>query len=264
MRSSARAVAALVCIAVGIVLAAPGTAGADPLFATTISYDGPTVIAQGQSATVSARLTDGGFASVSGATVQITLGSGTESQSCTGTTDAYGRATCAIGPVTVPVGPQTITAEFAGDAFYGPSSDTAAATVFAFGGNFVLGDRTADSASTSGATVEFWGPDWSKENSLTAGGAPPSFKGFADAVDQVTTCGGAWTTRPGNSSNPPAAVPAYMAVLVSGAITKSGPVISGDVKSIVVVKTDPGYGPAPGHRGTGRVVAVVCTYFPPL
>jgi hypothetical protein len=27
---------------------------------------------------------------------------------------------------------------------------------------------------------------------------------------------------------------------------------------MVVVKTNPGYGPAPGHTGTGTVVSVVC------
>ena len=50
-----------------------------------------------------------------------------------------------------------------------------------------------------------------------------------------------------------------MAVIVSSSITKSGSTISGDVKAIVVVQTDPGYSGNPGHAGTGRVVAVVCS-----
>jgi hypothetical protein len=37
-----------------------------------------------------------------------------------------------------------------------------------------------------------------------------------------------------------------------------GPTISGDDKSIVVVKTDPGYAPNPGHPGTGTIVAEFC------
>ena len=41
-------------------------------------------------------------------------------------------------------------------------------------------------------------------------------------------------------------------------ITKSGPVINGNSPRMVIVKTDPGYGPAPGHTGTGTVVAVIC------
>ena len=57
---------------------------------------------------------------------------------------------------------------------------------------------------------------------------------------------------------PPATVPAYMGVLVSSKVSKSGSTISGDAKSIVVVKTDPGYAPNPGHAGTGTVVAAFC------
>jgi hypothetical protein len=48
-----------------------------------------------------------------------------------------------------------------------------------------------------------------------------------------------------------------MAVVVSDSITKSGSTITGTVKQIVVVKTDPGYGPAPGHAGTGTIVATI-------
>jgi hypothetical protein len=28
---------------------------------------------------------------------------------------------------------------------------------------------------------------------------------------------------------------------------------------MVIVKTNPGYGPAPGHTGTGTVTAVICS-----
>jgi hypothetical protein len=49
-----------------------------------------------------------------------------------------------------------------------------------------------------------------------------------------------------------------MAVIVSSKAGKSGPTISGDTAEIVIVKTNPGYAPDPGHAGTGIVVAVVC------
>jgi len=49
-----------------------------------------------------------------------------------------------------------------------------------------------------------------------------------------------------------------MGVVVSSAVVQSGSLISGDVPKIVVVKTYPGYGPDPGHAGTGTVVAVFC------
>ena len=48
-----------------------------------------------------------------------------------------------------------------------------------------------------------------------------------------------------------------MAVIVSGSIAKKGR-ISGDVVEEVIVKTDSGYAPNPGHAGTGTVVAVRC------
>jgi len=79
---------------------------------------------------------------------------------------------------------------------------------------------------------------------------------LADAAPQI--CGGSWTSRPGNSSNPPDSVPPFMAVIASSSITKSGATISGDVPKIVIVKTNPGYGPSPGQTGTGTVVVVLC------
>jgi len=105
----------------------------------------------------------------------------------------------------------------------------------------------------------FWGAQWAKDNSLSGGPAPSSFKGFADSTTpDPPTCGGSWKSDPGNSSEPPATVPQYISVLVSSSITKSGSVISGNVPKMVVVKTDPGYEANPGHAGTGTVVTVVC------
>jgi hypothetical protein len=66
------------------------------------------------------------------------------------------------------------------------------------------------------------------------------------------------TTGLGNSAGPPAAVPKYMAVTVSSSIVKSGSQISGDTERVVVVQTDGGYAPDPGHPGTGTVVAQAC------
>jgi hypothetical protein len=49
-----------------------------------------------------------------------------------------------------------------------------------------------------------------------------------------------------------------MGVLVTSAVTKSGRTIAGDTTHIVVVKTEPGYAPNPGHHGTGTIVATYC------
>lgn len=123
-------------------------------------------------------------------------------------------------------------------------------------GSFVIGDQNA----SAGDQVTFWGAQWWQDNSLSGGPAPASFKGFAD--DGSATCGAQWTTRPGNSSDPPPTLPltrdGYLPVVVSTHITKSGPVISGDVAEVVLVQVDPGYQPDPGHPGTGTVIGIVC------
>jgi len=121
---------------------------------------------------------------------------------------------------------------------------------------FVIGDLSA----VAGNKVTFWSSQWTKENSLSGGPAPASFKGFADATSpKVPACGGEWTSHPGNSSQPPASVPKFITVLVADSVSKSGPVISGNITKMVVVRTDPGYSPDPGHTGTGTVVAVLCS-----
>lgn len=139
----------------------------------------------------------------------------------------------------------------------GEPADTATKVWFsgAARGSFVIGDQNA----TLGNRVTFWGAQWWKLNSLSGGPAPPSFKGFAsNTPNNPPRCGDSWTSRPGNSSNPPATVPEFIAVIASSSITKSGSTISGNTPEVVVVKTDPGYAPNPGHSGTGTVVAEVC------
>jgi hypothetical protein len=222
---------------------------------TTLTYTGDTLIANGTTAHLAAVLEEDGTVPIAGRTVTFTLGNGGSAQTCSGVTDGSGTASCDISPVAQPLGPGTVTADFAGDAFYLPSSDTQATLVFAFlaHGAFVLGDGSATGA------VTFWSAEWASLNTLSGGLAPPSFKGFAATLtSSPPTCGGSWSTRPGNSSGPPGDVPSFMGVLVSSGVSKTGPTISGDIQRIVVVKTDSGYGPNPGHAGTGNVVAEVC------
>ncbi len=109
----------------------------------------------------------------------------------------------------------------------------------------------------SRADAEGPGAKWWKLNTLSGGVAPAAFKGFADTA--APACGESWTTRPGNSSEPPAGpLPVLMEAVVSTHVAKTGPTISGDTAEVVLIATEPGYAPNPGHPGTGTVVGVVC------
>jgi hypothetical protein len=224
---------------------------------TTLTYTGPTLFPTGNNVTFSALLREDGTVPIAGRTVTITIGTGAGAQSCSGTTDATGTASCTI-LVNQPLGPGLpITATFAGDAFYLGSSASATALVFAFldHGTFAVGDGSA----AIGSTATFWGARWASVNVLSGGAAPNSFKGFAATTSTTPpSCGGSYTGSPGNSSGPPDSLPSYLGVAVSSQVTQSGSAISGNVVHIVVIHTDPGYAPNPGHPGTGTVVAQFC------
>jgi hypothetical protein len=121
------------------------------------------------------------------------------------------------------------------------------------GGAFVISDLK----DVNGPSVYWWGAQWWKQDPLSTGLAPAAFKGF-EKSNLSPWCGQTWTTRPGNSPKPPRTVPGTMAVIVSSHIVKKGPVISGDVLHIVLVRTNPGYGPNPGHQGTGTIIGQLC------
>ncbi len=221
---------------------------------TATTYTGPTVIANGANTTFSAVLKEDGAVAIAGRTITITLGSGSTAQTCTGTTDATGTVSCSI-LVNQPLGPGTLAANFAGDALYLSSSNSASTILFAFPaqGAFVLGNQTASGA------VEFWGDNWATANMLSGGPAPDAFKGFAANTSEPPACGSAWTTNPGTSSQPPAGtLPSFMGVVVSTKVSQSGSTILGDVSRIIVVMPNAGYDPNPGHPGTGTVVATYC------
>jgi M6 family metalloprotease-like protein len=231
---------------------------------TTTTYTGPTVILQGGSGVMleATLLEDGTTPPVpSGQALTLSLGG----QSCTGTVDSTGTAQCSL-TFGGALGPQPLKADFAGDDYYLPSSDTSkTAVVFAFPsqGAFVLGDTTVAGAGST-TNVSWWGEDWARRNALSGGPAPVSFKGFADSVASLPTvsppamCGVSWTSSGGNSPPPTADVPSYMGVLVAGTVGKSGSTIAGSFARIVVVKTGPGYAPSPGHAGIGTIVATFC------
>ena len=230
---------------------------------TTTAYTGPSVILSGGGSTVTltGRLLEDGTTPISGRTLTL----GVSGQTCPGISNATGVATCNL-TFTGSLGSQALSAVFAGDAYYLPSSDTShTAIVFAFptNGAFSLGDKTVK-AATPTTTVTWWADIWNQLNSETGGPAPSSFKGFAENLTNMptstppTSCGGNWTTLPGNSPPPTAGVPSYMGVMVTSKVAKSGNVVSGTTVHIVVVKTNPGYAPNPMNYGTGTIVATFC------
>jgi hypothetical protein len=224
---------------------------------TTLTYTGDTLIANGTTAHLSAVLLEDGATAITGRPVTFTLGSGASAQMCSSTTAPTGLASCSISPVAQPLGPGTVSADFAGDSFYLPSSAQKNTLLFAFldHGSFVVGDQSAGLY----LSVTFWSARWSKLNSLSGGPAPADFKGFASALSTTPpTCGGSWSADPGNSSKPPGQLPSYVAVIVASSASRSGNEIRGNILEIVIVKTNSSYAPNPGHAGTGIVVAVYC------
>jgi hypothetical protein len=232
---------------------------------TTATYTGPKVILQGASGvTLKGQLLEDSPGNpavpISGRNLTLTIGT----QSCVGVTDATGTASCTL-TFTGALGPEPLSASFAGDAYYLPSADTTqSAIVFAFPsrGAFSLGDQTV-AAATPATTVTWWADTWNTLNSLTGGTAPAAYKGFDGKVSLPTStppaiCGSNWTTRTGNSPPPTAGVPSYMGVLVTSKVVTSGGVISGNTTHIVVVRINPGYAPNPGSHGTGVIVATYC------
>jgi hypothetical protein len=216
------------------------------------TYNGPTAIFTDQSSTgtlsdFSATISWGDSSSSAGT---ITGGPGNASYTVSGTHTYASTGTFSITTSIKDVGGSK-------------TSSTCSVTIFTFatgnGAAFVIGDLEAG----IGNHVTWWSSQWANLNPMSGGPAPSSMKGFAGFEDNFLglpppSCTGTWSTDPGNSTPPPPSVPPFMGVIVSSTITQNGSVITGDIKEVVVVKTDPGYAPDPGHPGTGEIVGIIC------
>jgi hypothetical protein len=176
--------------------------------------------------------------------------------------------TCTISNPNQVAGSSTVTVTTGGNSYYQSSSNSTSEMTASLpaNGDFVVGNLTADGNSATGkavigTTVDFWGSQYWKNNSFSGVMNPPaSMKGYIDSAPQLNSCPVPnWTSDPGNSSHPPATVPVNMVVIVGSTITQSGSTELGDVKHLVIVKTQQaGYGPAPGHDGWGQIIANIC------
>ena len=121
---------------------------------------------------------------------------------------------------------------------------------------FVVGDIEAHAV---GDTVNFWGAQWWKNNAMSGAVSlgVAAFKGYLDVSGNA--CGGSWSSRPGDSSNPPDAIASDIAIAVTSTVIKDGAVISGDIQQILIVHQDGGYAGNPGHPGNGEVTRIVCS-----
>ena len=143
----------------------------------------------------------------------------------------------------------------------GGSTATATTTTLSYevatgGKAFVVG------SSKASGKVTFWGSSWVKANGFKST-SQSAFKGYANQT--APTCGThQWSANSGagNNAAPPARIPTYMPVLVTSSLSQSSTAASGPVVAVVIVRTDPGYGPDPSRTGTGTVVAVLCGQVP--
>lgn len=145
-----------------------------------------------------------------------------------------------------------------GDAGGSTTASSCGVLVYAFPsaglGTFAIGD----SASANGTRATFWSAQWRMLNSLSGGLAPVGFKGFVQ-TQALPSCGVSWSAATGNTTPPPAGpLPAFMGVIVTSSAGPSGSTVVGNAVHLVVVQTNPGYQPDPGHPATGTVVAQVC------
>ncbi|MEO6795572.1 MAG: Ig-like domain repeat protein [Candidatus Dormibacter sp.] len=94
-----------------------------------LTYDGDTTLINGNPATLSATLMEDGTTPIAERTITLTLGTGAAVQSCHGTTNTQGRASCTLTPAAQPVGSNPIAATFGGDGFYAAATGSASVTV---------------------------------------------------------------------------------------------------------------------------------------
>jgi hypothetical protein len=215
----------------------------------------------GTTATVSATFTNTCRGPLPGVVVEFQATSGPNA-GLTGTSITDGAGVASLTYSSFVMGTDTFNARVTNAAGFTTTSNSVNVSWIAEfapgGGSFVIGDENA----APGMTVNFWGAQWAKRNSLSGGPAPRSFKGFAEEPT-APSCGQSWTTDPGNSTPPPdGPLPEFMAVIVASVADQSGSRISGNIEEIVIVRTNSGYRPDPGHQGMGTVISVLCRESP--
>src|SRR5207247_3784768 len=186
---------------------------------TTLAITSAPFLATG--AMVRARLLTDAGVPVASETVSFTAGGVTR----TGTTDATGTARIDLG---LAPGAYSLTASFAGTTPYFPS-DAAARSITEYAlTRFVVWSP----AATTGATVQFYGGDWSKQvTDRDARKGLSDFKGYAENVLDAY-----WTARSGDSVKPPKTIQQYIGVILTTYTSTTQDVITGGDTGWVAIR----------------------------
>ncbi len=108
-----------------------------------MTYTGSTSVTSGHTPTLSATLTSNGTP-LPGQTVTLTVGSGSSTQRCSGTTNSAGHVSCSICNFNQNASPLPVTVTYGGSGYYSSSSTSASVTV-----------STPTSLSVSAATATY-------------------------------------------------------------------------------------------------------------
>jgi hypothetical protein len=169
---------------------------------TTTTYTGPTTGTYGVPVTLTAKLTDNSTspaAAIAGETLHIGFGA----ESCSGSTDSNGVASCSVTPLDSPGGsPYTITASFAGDSpTYLASSDTSKSFT-------VMKAPTTTTLAVSPASPSVFG----QPVTLTATVSPNDNGGSVKFLDGASTIAGC-------SAQPVTGASTHTATCTTGALS---------------------------------------------
>ena len=177
---------------------------------STLAYTGPAGAANGQPLTLSGVLKEDGATPITGRTVTFTIGSGATAQSCTGTTDAAGSASCTITGVNQPAASTTVpvTAAFAGDTSYKPATATGTLKF-----NYLTG--RAYGLESTGLVGISPTPDTGQIQTSVAGNfTPPCVATITGLITAHTLCASVVTAlNPGNSTGTASVQDATIGVL---------------------------------------------------
>ena len=189
----------------------------------------------------------------------MTLGSGSTAQSCTGTTNAAGNASCTIadrepdgrvGARSRSPSPATPTTGRPAPRGARPRLHRSPAPS---SGGFEVGDRSAG-VRDQRHPGELLGFAVLEDQLVQRRGQRPGVhEGLHRQRARLRLRRCNWTSDPGNSSHPPSTIPVNMLVVVSSTTSPSrARPKSGNIKHLVVVSVQPGYAGQPGARRMGK------------